>query len=234
MKKLIRTVAALVLALGVCFSLCSCQTLDNMRDRQAFFDKNKNIVYKGDTFRPINIANNDLLALDNKSLKVTERDVPVLLSDYEGQEANLSCDGKIISTTEDMIYCREDFYDYLKAADANHQLDTFGFLPRCDSDEITAGSLVMLSGSETEELSAIIERSEKGTYDTFDSDMDGDYNDIGYLYLCSKDKIFGVYSYDVFRVDKTYFLSNGDEICKIADADRAIFDRYAEISKSRS
>lgn len=233
MKKTIRIAVALVLALGVCLSLCSCQTLDNMRNRQAFFDKSKNIVYKGDTFKPITITNNDLLALDGKGLTVTERDVPVLLSDYEGTEATLTCDGKIIFMHDDngLTYCRSDFYDYLKEADKTHQLDTFAYIPTNELDEWKASDLVLFSSSENEEFSGAIERSQKGTYDDMWHETEGGYGYVGEIYLCSKDKIFGVFSYDILYTNNTYYLTTGEEYFKIANDDRAIFDRYTGANK---
>ncbi len=122
MKKRFR-IAALLAALAVlCALVTGCGALDDMRARHGYYDEDGNIrigAYKylplpeNEYFTPYNTT--ILFDKVNAYICVTERDVPVLLSEEFGNRYYIYNDGKILGTsTHDpygvRYYCREDIY----------------------------------------------------------------------------------------------------------------------------
>ncbi len=114
MKKEIR-VFSVVLSLLLCFGLCGCTALDEMRAAQCFRDEGGNILYQDHLYKPLP---NDLSVDDfvpefsyDEYLMVTERDVPVLLSGIMGEVFSVSKDRLFLEGDPQEYYCRTDVYD---------------------------------------------------------------------------------------------------------------------------
>ena len=126
MKKFIRT-AVLIFALTVlCFSLSACHALDETKKAQAFKNDDGTVLYDGKIYKalpdsPELSALSYALASDRGNMVfLTDRDVPVLLSAFFGEEAFTDKDKKIIFTdyltggsSNSLTFCREDLYDTL-------------------------------------------------------------------------------------------------------------------------
>ena len=126
MKKFIRT-AVLIFALTVlCFSLSACHVLDETKKAQAFKNDDGTVLYDGKIYKalpdsPELSALSYALASDRGNMVfLTDRDVPVLLSAFFGEEAFTDKDKKIIFTgyltdgsSNSLKFCREDLYDAL-------------------------------------------------------------------------------------------------------------------------
>lgn len=126
MKKFIRT-AILVFALTVfCFSLSGCHALDTARNAQAFLNDDGTISYDGKIYKPLPAGSEyaeltySLISsyIENNTVYITEKDVPVLLSGIVGTSAHIDKDKKIIcanyvidNSSDSRNYCREDIYD---------------------------------------------------------------------------------------------------------------------------
>ena len=126
MKKFIRT-AILVFALTVlCFSLSGCHALDTARNAQAFLNDDGTILYDGKIYKPLPAGSEyaeltySLISsyIENNTVYITEKDVPVLLSGIVGTSAHIDKDKKIIcanyvidNSSDSRNYCREDIYD---------------------------------------------------------------------------------------------------------------------------
>ena len=126
MKKFIRT-AVLIFALTVlCFSLSACHALDETKKAQAFKNDDGTVLYDGKIYKalpdsPELSALSYALASDRGNMVfLTDRDVPVLLSAFFGEDAFTDKDKKIIFTgyltdgsSNSLKFCREDLYDTL-------------------------------------------------------------------------------------------------------------------------
>lgn len=119
-KKLI----CLLLCFIICFSLCSCNFLDEMRNEQAFWGKEGTIIYDGKTYKKLSFCQYFDPDFDAEMyIKVTEKDVPVMLSGALGDSAEISKDHSIISLNSyiyyddehyDKYYAREDVYNSIE------------------------------------------------------------------------------------------------------------------------
>ncbi|MBR7133059.1 MAG: hypothetical protein IKD04_05950 [Clostridia bacterium] len=117
MKKILRVLICTVTVLCLVLSLSGCQMLDTMKATHAVWNENGNIV----------LGNTEYLALppcdelqpeysfERNDIYVTDSDVPVLLSQFLGQDFSHSDDGVFLSNyydyTESVTYCRKDRYD---------------------------------------------------------------------------------------------------------------------------
>ncbi len=119
--KNLKKLFAIVLCLIICLSLCSCNFIDNMREKQAYSDDKGNIIYKDKTYKLLSECsyfNPDFSK--NNTIYLTEKDVPVLLSRAYGYNRKISNDELFIRETvyNDnygtggyLYYAREDVYE---------------------------------------------------------------------------------------------------------------------------
>ena len=121
MKKCKRLLA-LMMAVLLCFSLCGCDALDEMRAQQAFWQLDGSILLGETVYRPLtpceefspNMSDGDYIC-------VTDPDVPVLLSGIIGENFDISADGVFLenwSYGEDgrsaYYYCRDDKHEEIE------------------------------------------------------------------------------------------------------------------------
>ena len=121
-KKLI----CLYLCFAICFSLCSCNFLDKMRECQAFWGENDTVTYNKKTYKKLSQSEFFDPEIDTeKYIYVTEKDVPVMLSEGFGDSGEISKDNLIISLDGNRYveydshyytnyYAREDVFESLE------------------------------------------------------------------------------------------------------------------------
>jgi len=109
--KRIKIISAVLLIAVVCLSLCSCAQLDDLRDRQGFFNQD-GIIYKDKLYKSVDFAENlNFDYLHQTDIKVTDSDVPVLASVIIGFDYSINDDETVISGGYDSEwYVREDMY----------------------------------------------------------------------------------------------------------------------------
>lgn len=122
MKKARKILALIALCAMLCCVLCSCNKLDSLKARQAFWNGNDNwfsdINYNGQVYKKIPQAstiNTNVIETSNM-VYITEPDVPVLLSGPYGECGYTDFDNRIIerytaSSNSPIYYCRVDIYD---------------------------------------------------------------------------------------------------------------------------
>lgn len=117
MKKIFKRAMTLVLAAALLCSLCGCAALDALRESQAYYDDNGNIVWNGSTYKLLAYSDPLYPEVDYSSeIYITEPDVPVLLSLFYALDLlNPSTDGKFLEDGQYNYYCREDAYDEITA-----------------------------------------------------------------------------------------------------------------------
>ncbi|MBR2151978.1 MAG: hypothetical protein IJ944_01660 [Clostridia bacterium] len=100
MKKYAKIIALILSVVTLCTILCSCDALDDMKAKQGFWQEDGTILYNGNTYLKLpeyaelnydseNVANIDYI-------HVTEKDVPVILSQQFGSYRNVTKDNVII------------------------------------------------------------------------------------------------------------------------------------------
>lgn len=136
MKRTLKILTALTLALMVFMSMTGCVKIDKMREEQGYM-YGSSIILNGETYKRLPLC--DYLVIDfegnggSNLIYITDKEVPVLLSAIEGTSARLSNDKKFIRAYYDYTagdYCHESIYDAIcKEIEAGYNPD--GYLYSC-------------------------------------------------------------------------------------------------------
>lgn len=119
MKKYIKLLAVAMLTVLMCMSFCSCKELDEMRESQAFWGKTEETVYfRGSEYKLLPACEYLYVNCSNYG-HITEKDVPVLLSEsgdsmFYNDEVTLLVSSYWGSTDKrglHKVWCRADMYD---------------------------------------------------------------------------------------------------------------------------
>ncbi len=113
MKKVKRFVALFTALILVCLSATGCNAIDEMRENQAFYTETGGVKLRGTDYIPLpeNEYFRPFKRDDRTVIRITEPDVPVLLSSEFGDYSSLYNDGEILySNYMDVYYCRVDKY----------------------------------------------------------------------------------------------------------------------------
>jgi hypothetical protein len=119
MKKVIRITALFLALLMLALPLVGCDNLDELRAKQGFIIDKDTISFNGNTYKRL-YTNEHLSSAEWRDVNITEKDVPVLLSEmsaisgvglYTIDSSNIFivCDNP---ESVDEIYCRADKYEY--------------------------------------------------------------------------------------------------------------------------
>ena len=226
------TITILLIAMVLC--LCSCAALDNMKKSHAKLD-NGNIIYKENTYIPLPECK-DIFNLNlNTKIKLTENDVPVLLSSLMGISAYTNKDEVLIFTYSDpeseyasypdLIYCREDKYAELLEKIKNHTFDNY-LINYQDFDYENYSILYktyLLTEEEKNAINAIISEVQPSEtniyYESWISSIS--------IYKCSEDMLFGQYTYEIYEIKNKYFICDTMSSDKIKTYE--VPDKYKDI-----
>ncbi len=127
-----------ILALGfvilICVSLCSCNFIDELRSKQAFYDTPDRITFRDEVY--IKLPECDNLKYNAEaSGNVTTKDVPVLLSNSYGQHFSFNNDLSLLRISKGIYYVREDLYDqYYNVISNKPTLDRYCISGKRDND----------------------------------------------------------------------------------------------------
>lgn len=202
MKKYLKLCLAFVLSLVICLSFCSCNALDELRAAQAFFDKEGNIIYKGNTYVKFDNLNSDVSAVIPyyNEIYITKPDVPLLLSTVikEGQGwINESCTLIEISDYESNYYILESKIDeYDKILKNLEFTDMYFEYVSVDDDGY---KYELVSDRVKTAINRALKENKLSKYSLYDC-----YNSF-YLYECDKQITFSgrEYAVAVFSTDDT-------------------------------
>ncbi len=128
MKKYVKLISAVLLTVVICGGLCSCKQLDEMRDNRAIYGKTEETLYFRKAEYKLLPQCDDLYIEDENLGYVTEKDVPILLSDMIGNPVFF--DDKALYITKDnypyaqKVWCRADIYDEMVQKIENYELDS--------------------------------------------------------------------------------------------------------------
>lgn len=113
MKKTKRLCALCLSFILLCLCMTGCNAIDEMRENQAFYTDTGGVNLRGADYLPLpeNEYFRPLKRDDSRVIRITESDVPVLLSSTYGKYGTLYNDGEILySNYMDIYYCRVDKY----------------------------------------------------------------------------------------------------------------------------
>ena len=211
--KNIKKLICVLICIIICFSLCSCGAIDNLRSRQAYYDKDMNIVlgdviYKQlppcDDFSP-NVAYTD-------SLYLTTEDVPVLISVFSGNCPDLSED-KLFIQNSDIYYVREDLYNGIadRIMSGNYfegyAFEYTYFEYNEELDDVISDSDYKMLDNET--YLAVMDILTNYQPETADAALLDQYI-VTNLFLTSSDYYFTKYATTIYKTDAEIYVSNYD------------------------
>lgn len=112
MKKTMKRIFALVLAIAFSLSLCSCVDIKKIKANHAYYadEKGEKIVFCGKEYVLIESWPENLYAHLPETGTVAEKGVPVLLADSIGGNLDFN-EAKVIIGTNGSYYCLKDKYD---------------------------------------------------------------------------------------------------------------------------
>lgn len=118
MKKVKRLFALCLSFILLCLCTTGCNAIDEMRENQAFYTETGGVKLRGTDY--IRLPENEYFRPfkrdDSTVIRITEPDVPVLLSTVWGKYGSLYNDGEILySNYMDIYYCRVDKYAHYNA-----------------------------------------------------------------------------------------------------------------------
>ena len=127
MKNIKKLICVLICVI-ICISLCSCGVMGDLRSRQAYYDKDKNIVLGDKVYKLLPVCDDFSPNLDyTDSIYLTTEEVPVLISVISGFEPELSENGFFIFSDGD-FYVREDMYDSIaKRINSGNYFEGYAF-----------------------------------------------------------------------------------------------------------
>jgi len=191
MKKTIKKLLVIALAVGMCFVLCSCDFIREMRKSWAYYtdETKEKIIFHDKIYLPIDDERLEEYFIKTDNLgSVSQKDVPLLLSSVFGDEMWYNSNKTIIEAvrqdSENEIYCREDYVDELMAFLDNPVMDRYCF-DAIDFETLEFETKV-LSEDAVKLINDII-LTGKPYEDNYD------YDDINYIVMldeCDKDGTF--------------------------------------------
>ncbi|MBQ4129043.1 MAG: hypothetical protein IJD68_04650 [Ruminococcus sp.] len=238
MKKKTKLLVLLLALVMMCLCLSGCDELDDLKNQQAYWTdagSPESITYKGEVYKRVHYKGNkpDVLYNSNYNIEnyinVTEKDVPVLLSNYSGDTLEISSNGNFLSgylysrfKTEyeniyesgfDTLYCKEDIHKEIsKAVEEGIEYPLFGYSIYAYDYEADEEKFEYhyLTKEESDIINEILDTVEPTTDDGYRL---ADYSVVASLDTVSEDKNFGVsYAYEInFDYLDTYYISSSDE-----------------------
>ncbi len=225
-----RKITALILCLLMCFSLCSCRELDELRESQAFRSKNgttyNGIIYKENLYKRVDTSDNLNYSYTNhKILNVTTPDVPVLLSTVLNLNYYVNENETIIVGGGGDWYVREDSYPLYEQSIKNGiNYTDLGF--EYYDEQLQENTDYILTEAEKDAVLSLTENNPV---------VRDVVQDMLYLYQQSDDGLFRRSDpYYIIRCPNGYYLSVDDTFYKSNEQTDKIFNSFFEKRYSRT
>lgn len=259
MKKIIKALALILSITVIALTLGSCRYLDAAKAHQAFYtdETKREISFEDHIYKIINPGKLSFVFTDtiNTTFHATAKDVPVLVSRFEGDYFDLNSEKTIISmfaSTQNNWYVRDDWYDKAKDLIENAKLDRyfFGYYDYRETTTIdyeqylksinnVAQNNVLLDDDITEIVNKALASSNDKNVDYKDLESGQDAQRYFRLKRCDKDIIITNNDeiYLIRDYDNKYYVWNGDTlnkktICPIDEEDipkvKALFKEYPD------
>lgn len=119
MKKYLKRILVLLMVSACIFAVSGCAALDEMRQNQAFFNEDGDILWNGNSYKKLPHCDYLTVEIDySTDIYVTDSDVPVLLSDaFSHMRLSPTYDGILLKDYREMdsYYCIDTVYADLTA-----------------------------------------------------------------------------------------------------------------------
>ena len=194
MKKCIKCLKIVPLMMLLMFTLSGCVSLQDLRDDHAVWkdSKKKTIIWQEKEYVFLTDISESYFSPDfnlDDYINITEKDVPVLLSRYDGSFGYVSTDGKFINLYE-QIYCIENEYEEMKQLLQNPpEINRFAYQYYAN-DEYSTACFEILEEEETKILEQILQECTDSYYET---DFYEETMFIAEICKCSENKLFSMY-----------------------------------------
>ncbi len=203
-KRSFRMISLILSLILLCSVFTGCNALDNMKQAQAFQSENDNIILNGCEYKQIPVRKMSFLLnfdlVETKDIYITDRDVPVLLSeDFYITKGEVTADGKYLYVERFGYYCREEDHQ-----DFTERLDN-GFVPEVlaapysyydeETVEMVYGNY-LLTEEEANAVKTVIETTKPVEVDDYRRFQADEYCDV---YESSDDLIFNQYIFTAER-----------------------------------
>ena len=215
MKKTVKRTVLLLVLFSLAVSLCGCNALDELRERQAYWGENDAIVWKDTVYKKLPNEGTLYVDIDQEeaALNVTEPDVPVLLSVF-CTYAHV-CENDIFLCSGGDYYCREDQYQEIwNRIYSPFQADLICYSYTVYDMETYSSETkyYTLTKDQVDMLGLVVEKEEpKVLGDGWSLRTDVRLS----LWECSEDMLFRRDTMDLARSGDTYYLYlyTGKETC---------------------
>lgn len=192
MRKISKYCKLIPLMIVLMLSLSGCVSLEELKDRQAFWkdDKKQTIVWQGKEYHYLTDTTTSHLSLEYDymaNIYIMKKDVPVLLAKYNSDYGDVTKDKQFINSWEE-IYCIEDKYEEMKEFMKNPpEMDCYAYR-FFDNDDAGSDRFCILEDEQEEQLKEIMKECKK------EKDYSQEeYNWVTEIFECSKDGLFRNY-----------------------------------------
>ncbi len=235
MKKKTKILALLIAVVMMCLCLGGCDELDDLKSKQAYWTNDKSIdsiTYNGEIYKLLNFKETTPYTLYNLDysldnyINVTEKDVPVLLSNAYGSSLQTHKDGTFLegyiydpfnesnptlyNNGRDVMYCKEELYDEIsKTLEDGIKYTNYGYSTYSydDTTDEEIFEYIYLSQEACDVINDVLENVEP-EYTSYKGEF------VVTLDVISEDKYFAttnynyeiVYEYESF--EKTYYITS--------------------------
>lgn len=242
MKKSIRITALLLAILMLALPLVGCDKIDEMRAKQGFWNDDGSISFNGETFKRLSQSEYlNIVINSHHKLEITDKNVPVLLSEEYGTDARMTFDKIFIRTLVGgryNIYCREDKYDYVEQSIKQHEnMNYLGFYYPYEHISISRKVEYFNNGGKpaqllTEEETVALEdiTSAEGTsFSDMEYELITEYGRV-VIYYCSEDMLFRKESEIVFFLDSSRccYIVDGNFVYSVPKKYDNLFEKMFE------
>ena len=247
MKKAIRIISVVLLAVMVSTLLCSCIPLDNLKNNRAVWlnDEETEALFRDNLYRLIPLKDNAIIQNESYIGVITKADVPILMAQSEGKALyyDSTVDVPVIlkarndtSVSGYEYYCLDSEYDRISQINANHQYDSMYITYIMDDDEDDSTDEWFYEYKYvyeiiSEEYQDAIDRalSSSDVISDYETDYHADYIDVE---RCDSEMILSDFdNIHIERFDNEFYVlgSKNYSYRKALDSDKEIFKRmFAE------
>ncbi len=245
MKKILQKTVLILVVCVLCVSLGGCGALEEMRARHAKWGENGSVLYDGTEYFPIEIPIENWdgahLSIDYLAdpVRLTEPDVPVLLSSFLPELLHVGADGIFLQSYETAtVYCRADYYDEITNKLRNG-FETVGYCyeyPVYDEEWIyRKDQIYRLTDAEAAALDAVLTTGTAASIPAITENM---YDYRAKIMRCDESMIFQEYLVDVYCLNGSYFVSSFDNGTGywwiwVPEEYNAVFDSMLKVQKER-
>ena len=209
MKKSLQKAALVLIVCLLCISLGGCGALEEMRARHAKWSDVGSVLCGDIEYFPIEGSDHLYPAINylGNAFRVTESDVPVLLSLFVSDLLYSSDDGIFLESFETgALYCRSDYYDEVSQK-LQDGFDTVGYCyDYYTYDEENYDYVEHTYRLTDEEVAAVDAVLKEGKATVIPAVADVDYDYGVELMSCDESMLFRTYEVDVCSIDGAYYI----------------------------